>query len=926
MKRRSLFLSSTVVIFAMLLWVQNPLSFTASGQGPLPTATPQNGTNLPARPDPWLEEPSTGSQVYDAETPRESPSVPEGLAVLGQPAETASGLSFSCARFDNGKVYCWGDNQWGQLGNGSFVSSTTPVQVNGLSDAASIATLHKHVCALTRDGAVKCWGRNYHGELGNNSTTNRSTPVDVVGLSGGVKQLAVGGFHACALLEDGGIKCWGYNFHGQLGDGTSGETADRWTPVDVVDAAGARLTGFRAIALGKYHACALTSANRLQCWGYNMDGQVGDGTSGREADRHTPVDVPGLTDVRAVALGERHSCALLNAGSVKCWGGGYEGQLGFIPENWQTSIPTDVPGLTSGVSQIVAGVYHSCAILSNAALQCWGNNYAGQVGNGSMADQYSPQPVVGAESAVSQVSGGDSHTCAVIDQQVSCWGSNLFGQVGNGQTGLYAPTQPTGLDGRAIAVASGAYHSCAILEGGSVKCWGRNTFGQLGDGTNEQRLTAVDVVGLDVPAVAVTAGGNHSCVLLADNRVMCWGLNGYGQLGNGQAPSSNLPVKVVTENEEEVMEGTIHEITGGWEHTCAVADVGFWCWGGNTLGQLGNDKAPQNSSIPVSVRRFGGETGVGIVAGENNTCAFTAYGVAKCWGDNFYGQLGIGITTTSEVPLPIPDLQWGVTDMAVGRYHACAMVDGGAKCWGFNASGQVGDRTTVNRWSPVDVSGLPDGVVAIRAGGLSTCALLSDGRVKCWGDNGFAQLGDETTFSRSVPVDVLSLEASRDVSLGMRHACALSVTGVVACWGANDFGQIGNNSLPFQLTPLQLPTWYLAQLATNFTGGQPDSYFTLSGIDYPPGVTVTIRVNAHVFTQTVTADATGAFTFQLHVPAGEEGYYAVQTQAAGYTAGLLLQVNAGEPLRPRLADEFLEVPTGIVAPYAAFIPLIAKAP
>lgn len=927
MKRRGIFFSSMVVVLCVVFGVQNQwLSLAAPVGDQLLDATYQSTPDFPIRPDPWLEEPGTGGNVYGAEIPSEAPLQPENVTVLGQPLETTSGLSFSCARFDDGKVYCWGDNQWGQLGNDSFINSTTPVVVGGLTDAVSIAALHKHVCALTAAGAVKCWGRNYHGELGNNSTVNSATPVDVVGLSSGVQQLAVGGFHACALLADGGIKCWGYNFHGQLGDGTFGETADRWKPVDVVDANGKRLTGFKAVFLGKYHSCALTAANTLKCWGYNMDGQVGDGKFGRDADKHSPVDVSDLTNVKAMAMGERHSCVLLTSGGIKCWGGGYEGQLGFMPENAQTSSPTDVPGLTSGVAKIAAGVYHSCAVLTNGALKCWGNNWAGQVGDNSTVDRSSSVDVVGAGSGVSQVSGGDSHTCAIINQHVSCWGSNLLGQVGNGQTGIFAPAHPVGLGSRVLAVASGAYHSCALLDEGEVKCWGRNNYGQLGDGTTQTRLVPVDVKGLGtgLAAVAIAVGGNHSCALLADNHIKCWGASPFGQLGNGLAQDSTKPVQVLVE--PDGMEGTVHNITAGWEHTCAGVDTGFWCWGSNSTGELGNDNAPVASSLPVNVRRFQDEVGAGIFAGENNTCAFTTAGAAKCWGNNVYGQLGVGNTTTSEVPLPVSGLETGVTSITLGRYHACAVVNGGARCWGFNASGQVGDQTATNRWTPVNVTGLSGQVTSVQAGGLSSCALLTNGSVKCWGDNGFAQLGDGTTYSRSVPVTVKGVEQSKGIAMGMRHACSVSVSGAVSCWGANDYGQMGNDSLPYQPIPLQLPFWYIPQLSVNFASGQPDSYFTLTGIDYPPGVAVTVQVNTHTFTETVGVDSAGNFTFQLHVSASGEGYYLVTTQAAGYARSLMLQVKATDPLRPQIAADFLDVPEGIVYPYAIFLPLIVNAP
>src|SRR5437773_763631 len=244
------------------------------------------------------------------------------------PTAVAGGGFHACMRLPDGTVQCWGRNNFGQLGNGdgNLADSSVPVAVRGLTTATRVVTGDSHTCALLGDGTVQCWGVGDSGQRGDGTFNNISTvPVAVVGLSNAVA-VAARGYHSCALLGDGTVRCWGRNADGQLGDGTVADPATgppgSSTPVQV-----SGITGAAAVIAGGYHTCALFADGTAQCWGRNDDGQLGDGTFTRSS---TPVRVGGVTGAVAVSAGILHTCALLANGTVKCWGavGNGFGQLG----------------------------------------------------------------------------------------------------------------------------------------------------------------------------------------------------------------------------------------------------------------------------------------------------------------------------------------------------------------------------------------------------------------------------------------------------------------------------------------------------------------------------------------------------------------------------------------------------------------------
>ena len=353
-----------------------------------------------------------------------------------------------------------------------------------------------------------------------------------------------GGFHTCALLADGTVHCWGRNDYGQLGNGTSVSSPTALAVPGIATAT--------AVSAGGYHTCALLADGRILCWGADDFGQLGNGT--RTHSSTVPVEVAGITTATAVSAGAFHTCAVLADGSVRCWGWNDLGQLGNGTV-LASATPTQVTGIYTA-STVSAGGYHTCAVLADGSMRCWGRNDNGQLGNGTFTPSAVaagmgaggavpvPTVVVGISTAVA-ASSGFMHTCAVLSEAtVRCWGWNAYGQFGNGTAaGSAIPTEPVGLDPTS-AVSASEWHTCALLSGGALRCWGSNDYGQLGNGSTTPAFTPVAVSGVTA-ATSITTGNIHTCALLSDGAVQCWGSNDYGQLGDGTTTQSSVPVNVV---------------------------------------------------------------------------------------------------------------------------------------------------------------------------------------------------------------------------------------------------------------------------------------------------------------------------------------------------------------------------------------------
>lgn len=339
----------------------------------------------------------------------------------------------------------------------------------------------RHTCFLTTEGTVKCWGNNYHGELGNGSNIEKSTsPVNVSGLNRNVTALTTGGFHNCAIVLKK-VECWGENESGQLGDGT---TLNQNHPVKVIGLPDDVI----AVTAGESFTCALSHAGLVSCWGENRAGQLGNGTTKNSS---YPISVNGLeSDTISIVAGNNYACALMRSGNVKCWGHDIQNPLGD-----PVLSPQVVHGLSGDISTIAAGGLTTCALTESGVVNCWGEFSAENTNN-------RPQEIKGLPRNITTIVAGDVHFCVLTKAgRVVCWGNNQVGQLGNGTavSSNDTPINVLGLDRGVIGISASGAHTCALMSSYHVKCWGWNGAGQLGDGTIMDRNAPVDVVGLDFP-------------------------------------------------------------------------------------------------------------------------------------------------------------------------------------------------------------------------------------------------------------------------------------------------------------------------------------------------------------------------------------------------------------------------------------------
>ncbi len=734
-----------------------------------------------------------------------SSSTPRNVTGLGVPVSAvAAGEAHSCALTSAGGVKCWGDNSYGQVGNGATitepVSVASPVDVVGLtSGVKAIAAGGNTTCALTTGGAVRCWGMNGSGQLGQGHLGNAapgmsSVPLQVYGLTSGIASISVGQHHVCAVEQGGRAHCWGGNSYYEL-------AWNGWHFSGLPLSLGS--TNFSEVDAGEDHTCGVTTSGTVLCWGRNSEGQLGNGSvSPRSA---AMVQLSGLgSDTVDIAVGNQTSCALSSTGVVKCWGRNYSGGVPVVVPG----VASDTVGIEFGGSEYIGSAGTACALARPGAMRCWGASNHGQFGNGTSNGAWSPTPVL--------VNGGNRFSPASLSVRMTATettafiGSTISYQVTVTNVGRYPLTNVVLTDAKAscgslpstLALGASETINCThVVVSQDVGIYSNTASAVAAEATEPSSATVNVTVPAPVPNMTVTVTAAEASV-------------GVGQTMHFQVKVENTG-NVALENISMTFPGgtcpvaVAASLLAGLASQTSCTRVATWQDVGTYTAQPYANAPPQitpniTGSATVTVVAPAENLPPTISVGSGHACGVTTNGALKCWGANDFGELGTGSSSPSNVPVAVSGLSSGVRSVSAGADHTCAVLNSGAlQCWGDNTSGQLGNGTTTPSSLPVNVSGLSSGVAAVSAGNSSTCALRTNGVASCWGAGGL--LGNGTPNQSSVPVEFMSDVVSIDV--GGTHACAVTTEGAVQCWGNNEQNQLGtpvgaNSLVPVQVTDL----------------------------------------------------------------------------------------------------------------------------
>jgi len=689
----------------------------------------------------------------------------------------------------NGTLWGWGGNSFGQLGDGTTVNKSTPVQIGIGTSWVQVGVGASHGVGLDSAGNLWAWGANNVGQLGNGTTINSSSPVQILPSSGiSWAKLACGDNHILALTTTGALYSWGTGPNGQLGTGTY---LNYSSPVKV------GTSSWSVISAGQVTSGAIDINGRLFTWGINNVGGLGNGSTSLAVS--SPVLI-GSSSWTAVTMGASTSFYIRKDGLL--FAAGYNG-LGVFGNGTTINTSSPVQIGTSSWTSVALNSYISAGILTNGLLYTWGqNNTAGVLGSGTTINRSSPVQIATGLSFAKVTIGSSSLYAQQTTGTLLEWGYNSVGQLGNGTTvsaGTTAGTSAVYLIGTSswTAVAIG-YTSLGITTNGSLYAWGTGNLG-LGNGTTISASSPV-LVDSSKSWKSVSVGFHNECAAATTTAVYTWGANVYGQLGTGTTTNYSSPVLITS--------GTPSSFTLGWYTNYLLYATGQLAeWGLNTSGQLGN-LTLTNVSSPVFFGTGAGYTNynysswktVSVGNGSiESTSAIDYTGALWTWGYNGQGQLGDGTTTNRSIPVKIGNSSW--SKVSVGYTHMAAIDSTGYLwTWGGNSFGQLGNGLTINSSSPVKIGTSSWSQVSV--GWYENGALDINGRLFAWGYNLYGNLGQGNTLNYSSPVQIGTSSWS-SISSGEDQLSGLIGQKAYA-WGYGPGWGLGTGTATSQSSPVAI--------------------------------------------------------------------------------------------------------------------------
>jgi alpha-tubulin suppressor-like RCC1 family protein len=682
--------------------------------------------------------------------------------------QVAAGGQHTCAIEQLGGVQCWGANSNGQLGNNSTTDQFAPVDVAGLdyssTSTRAIAAGNFHSCALTNLGAVKCWGANNLGQLGNGTFSQSLVPFNVTGLASGVAAIAAGGDTTCVLMMTGAIKCWGGNANGELGLGIVG--GSRNVPTDVPQFAGGGAIG---VSVGNGSVFALLPDSTVFSWGLATAGRLGNNST--VGNFSLPIQTLGIGGTGILRL--LASDTFPNAFTLQSrFGVGRNEVVTSNPVNVSGITSPATVTVTGGLISIDGGAYFAgpgsvanggvvrvrvTASMNYDTLSVATLNIGGQTASFQVRTRKNPSDA----SVVPAIALGENFTL-ILGSNGLVYGAGYNGtrQMGNGSTLNATAHGPVAGLTNIRRIAAGGNHALALRSDGTVVAWGYNAAGQLGGAGAANSSGYPTQVAVLTGVSEIAAGQNHSLALKSDGTLWAWGLNAEGQLGTGNTVSTATPVQVLT---------GVQSIAAGARHTLAIKTNGtLWSWGANESGQLGSgNTTPRSTPSQVGTAT----NWLAISAGSAHALGLRTDGTLYSWGANNKGQLGDGTVVGKTLPTLIAGLT-AIAAIAAGSEHSLALRVGGVGySWGSNDASQLGDGLTAQRSSPFQIPNQGN-LIAVAAGGAHSAALTKFGEVLVWGRNDDGQLGNRGTGTKGGP-ETIDTGKSR-TELPTVHATSVS--------------------------------------------------------------------------------------------------------------------------------------------------------